>query len=94
MNKKIRVILLSAIILTVLTLLFISSSIATKKPDLNVEIDHTWTKAICNSDNYCQDYEISCYDNTFVKMTPTGAAIHFSESWRDPRTENLINKLC
>ena len=97
MDRKTRIILLLAITLIVLTLLFISGSAIMKNSNSTVsstEINRTWTKAICNPNNYCQDYEISCSNNNFISMAPTGAIIHFSENWKDPRDEDAINRLC
>jgi hypothetical protein len=97
MDRKTRIILLLAAILIVLTLLFISGSAAIKNSnsaDSDTEINRTWTKAICNSDNYCQDYEISCHNNNLVSIKPTGEVVHFSENWKDPRDEEFRKKLC
>lgn len=53
------------------------------------------TKAICNSANFCQDYEIFCKNEKVVKMSPiTGASIQFSPSWKDKRDENIRNEMC
>ena len=53
------------------------------------------TKAICNSENYCQDYEIFCKNQEIISISPiTGAAIQFSENWEDPRDEEIIDKFC
>lgn len=81
-----------------LTLLFISpslikNSVQTSSNSGN-EVNRTWTKAICNSGNYCQDYEISCHNNNLVGMTPTGNAIQFPANWKDPRDLDSINRLC
>lgn len=50
------------------------------------------TKAICDEKNYCEDYEIVCKNKQVIGLNPTGAAVQFSESWKDPRTneERLI----
>lgn len=53
------------------------------------------TKAICNSTNFCQDYEIHCENNKMMKMSPiTGAAVQFPLSWQDPRDELTRNTRC
>jgi len=97
-NRKTKIILLLATLLIVLTLLFISGSSMIKNSISNAsstEINRTWTKAICTSDNYCQDYEIRCSSNNkFISMTPTGAIVHFSENWKDPRDQESRKKLC
>lgn len=56
---------------------------------------HTYTKAICNESNFCQDYEIICYGEEIKNITQiTGAAVQHSADWKDPRDEETINKLC
>ena len=56
---------------------------------------YSHTKAICNSENFCQDYEIFCKNEEVIKMFPmTGAAIQFPLNWEDPRPEETRNKLC
>ncbi len=56
---------------------------------------HSHTKAICDSTNYCQDYEISCENDKMIKIRPiTGAAIQFSSAWKDPREEKIRDKIC
>jgi hypothetical protein len=49
--------------------------------------ESTLTKAICNEKNYCEDYQITCNGKDVTRLTPTGAAVQFSEDWKDPRTE-------
>lgn len=56
---------------------------------------HSYTKAICNSENYCQDYEIFCKNRNIVSISPiTGASIQLPRNWEDPRSAEVINKLC
>ena len=56
---------------------------------------HSYTKAICNSENYCQDYEIFCKNRNIVSISPiTGASIQLPENWEDPRSAEVKNKLC
>ena len=56
---------------------------------------HSHTKAICDSENFCQDYEIFCQNQEVIGMNPiTGAAIQFPETWQDPRDEEIRNSLC
>ncbi len=53
------------------------------------------TKAICNEQNLCQDYEIFCEDKDIVYMLPiTGAVVQFSEDWQDPRDKEIRNDFC
>ena len=49
----------------------------------------TFTKAICDKDNFCQDYEIVCRNNEVISAEPiTGASIKLPDNWEDTR----INK--
>ena len=53
------------------------------------------TKAICNEQNLCQDYEIFCENKDVIYMLPiTGAVVQFAEDWQDPRDEEIINGFC
>jgi hypothetical protein len=58
------------------------------------EKENSLTKAICDNTKYCEDYEIICRGKDIVKITPTGAAIQFSEEWKDPRPRKEIELLC
>lgn len=52
---------------------------------------YTYTKAICNESNYCQDYEIACRNGGVEEISPiTGAAIQNPSSWEDPRVESEL----
>ena len=62
-----------------------------------VEDYYTYTKAICNEQNYCQDYEIVCIGNVVQEMNAiNGAVVKNSEDWEDPREEDErnLNGLC
>jgi len=62
-----------------------------------VEDYYTYTKAICNESNYCQDYEIVCKNGELEQMNPiTGASVQNPENWKDPRpeSERNMNNLC
>ncbi len=53
------------------------------------------TKAICNSTNFCQDYEIECNGSELISMIPVErAVVQHPQDWQDPRTETDKNKLC
>jgi hypothetical protein len=55
----------------------------------------SYTKAICNKNNFCRDYKISCEGKNILKISPiTGATIKFSPDWKDPRDEETIKKGC
>lgn len=55
---------------------------------------YSYTKAICNENNYCEDYEINCEGNKVSSMKFTGAAIQNSFNWKDPRDKETIERLC
>jgi hypothetical protein len=56
---------------------------------------YSYTKAICNETNYCQDYEIVCKNGEIINKNPiTGAAIQHPLDWKDPRDNETINELC
>ena len=55
---------------------------------------HSLTKAVC-SQNYCQDYEIICNQKDIISMSAiTGAVIQIPEDWKDPRSDEILNKFC
>lgn len=56
--------------------------------------NYSYTKAICNETNYCEDYQITCENNQIIQKTFTGRAIQYSDSWQDPRDNETINKSC
>jgi len=51
---------------------------------------YTYTKAICNESNFCQDYLISCdKDNNITKkIAITGAVTQHGDDWVDPREDS------
>ena len=52
---------------------------------------YSYTKAICNKTNYCQDYEIECDGKDIISITPiTGATIQLSEDWKDWRERKEV----
>lgn len=58
------------------------------------EYTHSWTKAICN-ETHCQDYEIYCNGNEFIRQSPiTGAVISIPSGWDDPREEEIRERVC
>lgn len=53
-----------------------------------------FTKAICDDQNYCEDYEIVCEQKKVKSFTPTGMAIQNSNNWNDSRTPEQIEEMC
>lgn len=57
--------------------------------------EYSYTKAVCDKDNACQDHIIVCNGPKVVSSTPiTGAVVQFSKKWEDPRPQTQIEELC
>ncbi len=85
------------LILVAVLIVIMSFTISSQENYVKIvpEYTHSWTKAICNSENFCQDYEIFCKNQEVVKISPiTGASIQFSRNWNDPRSADLRNAFC
>ncbi|MEX0932932.1 MAG: hypothetical protein WDZ77_02435 [Candidatus Pacearchaeota archaeon] len=55
---------------------------------------NTYTKAICDSKNYCEDFIILCKDGKIDRVLSTGSSIQNSLEWEDSRSQERINKIC
>lgn len=51
----------------------------------------SYTKAFCNSNNYCKDYYVECSGKEVKSITPTGFAIQHKKTWKDTRETNELN---
>ena len=82
------------VIISVALIIFLSFSIYRQTITGQAVGDYyTYTKAICNESNYCQDYEIVCEGNEIIKTNPiTGASVQNPENWQDPRPESEQNR--
>ena len=88
-------IMVSLIILTIFFLAFISSIGENSGNYVSFpEYTRSHTKALCNSEKYCKDYEIFCENENVVGMRFTGAAVQFPENWEDSRDEEVLSKNC
>jgi len=47
--------------------------------------NYTWTKAVCNSENWCMDVVISCADGNVVGIEPVDSLVKHGENWTDIR---------
>ena len=57
--------------------------------------DYTFTKAVCDENNFCQDYEIRCNGEQVVSQTHIkGASVQYPKDWKDPRTKEERERLC
>ncbi len=88
--NKVIIVLGITFLLLVATLVSLSAhSYLTKKPNY-----HSWTKAICEK-GICQDYELSCRNDSLLSMTLVGGAVlKINENWQDPRTLEDQNRIC
>ena len=87
----------AVLIIGVLLITIVSSSIVPPRTNY-IEIfyyTHSQTKAFCDSENFCQDYQIFCRDKDFIGKIPiTGAFIQLPKEFKDPRSEELRSSLC
>jgi hypothetical protein len=59
-----------------------------------VKDSYTYTKAVCNNTNNCEDYEVICEGDEMIGFIPTGAVVQFSDEWKDPRSKEEIEREC
>lgn len=85
------------LLLTLITLIFflfpkLGVTGETVKQEL---FSYSYTRAICNESNSCQDYEIVCNGEEIVSLNPiTGAVIQHDSSWEDPRKNTSEKDYC
>lgn len=85
--------LIAALLAIVIVFIYISNANLTG--ETIVDEHYSFTKAICNETNYCQDYEITCKNGELTDINPlTGAAIQNPSNWQDPRNQTTRDKLC
>ena len=91
-----RKIAISILILALTLIVIMSFTISSKSNYVKIpKYTSSQTKAICTAENFCQDYEIFCKNQEVIGMSPiTGAAVQFSENWKDPRSPELRNNFC
>jgi hypothetical protein len=85
--KKIIITLSILVILIAVFLFFVI------RPNLTGKVieTYTYTRAICNKSNYCQDHEITCKGNDLTSIKPiTGAFIQHPKDWKDPRQQKEL----
>ena len=76
------------IIIILSIILFINNPLLTGQTIIE---QYTYTKALCNETNFCQDYIISCEGETIKNMSPISkATIQHSKEWIDPRNDTKI----
>ena len=94
MNKSLIFILLT-IILVISIIILTQKAQAEETKNIQKTNYHSYTKAICNISNFCQDNLIECQDKEIKSISPiTGAFVQFDKNWQDPRTQEEIEKEC
>ena len=49
---------------------------------------YSYTTAMCNESNFCQDYEVSCQGDKIIDVNPiVGAVIQQPDDWVDSRED-------
>lgn len=92
---KIILVLTAMFLVLVGTAVFGSQSFITGNVVSENKYFYSYTKAICDEDNFCQDYEISCSGDEVMKLSPiTGAVAKFPSDWEDPRSKEAREKIC
>lgn len=93
---KIRdMIIFFAFLILAVIILVMYLNLASKKFTGEVVSVSSYTKAICNETNYCQDYIITCNGNYVENIRlVTGAAVQHPPEWKDPREENTEINWC
>jgi len=91
--KKLIILTISAVIISSLAIAIYSLNFtATARVIQDTADFYSYTTAVCNSSNFCQDYEIICKKNEIINQSKiTGAFIQHSLDWKDPRRQK---KLC
>ena len=88
--------ILNKLIIIIIILLFLVGTffLTAKTTGNTVKDYYTYTKAICNENNFCQDHIITCENKKIISIEPiTGASIQQTENWQDPR-KNKSEILC
>ncbi len=96
---KFKKILFLCILILILVLGFFlikplfTGKVSFTNPSVQDTYEYSYTRAICNETNFCQDYEIKCRKNETLSLTPiTGAVVQHSMDWKDPRDEEQFCK--
>lgn len=97
--RKLKIItallVLTAILIGTLAFGVNYNSITGSTAGIEKDYFYSYTKAVCNEKNFCQDYEILCNGNDILNMIPiTGASVQFSSDWKDLRDKETRERLC
>ena len=94
--KKIIALLIAVLIILAGTIAVLAVNLSNENPTGSaVSREYSYTKAICDDKNFCQDYVIACSGKELISQTPIdNAVIQNSLAWKDPRSPEAINMLC
>ena len=85
---------LTKLMIILIILLILVATILLSAKQIEVKDYYSYTKAICDENNFCQDNIITCENKEVVNVEPiTGAFIQQTENWEDSR-ENKSEILC
>ena len=94
MKKIILVLIITILVIIFLYFIGININFSGKVIENQPQF-YSYTKAICNETNFCQDYEIICNGNELVETKSiTGATIQHLKNWKDPRDIETIKRVC
>lgn len=92
MDKKIIIALTVLILATTALILTLNIKFTGNAIDLS---EYSYTRAICDKNNFCQDYEIICKKEKVIGLIPiTGAITQHDKNWTDPRNKIETKNLC
>ena len=93
--KTTFILLGAAFVLLALSISLISIELINSAQTQTIDKQYSYTKAICDENNFCQDYIIVCKESNLISQTPiTGAFVQFSEGWEDPRNLEQRERSC
>ena len=93
MKSETKKYILTILVLTLFLVVFFAFKPKITGNSIN-DFTHSYTKAICDENNFCEDYEIICNENKLVKFTPTGFTLQQPDNWKDPRNPEETEELC
>jgi len=86
MRKIIIVSSLLVIILILIGIITITLSSGNITGEIIEDYQYTYTTAICNGSNFCQDYKIGCNNEEIISTSAiTGAVVQKPDNWKDSR---------
>ena len=87
-----HIVIIGILVLLAASILFLLTQI-TFTPTANVVQGNnksTWTTAICNENNECADYLVSCENGQVTGMKSVSAIVKMSDNWQDTRENKRL----